>query len=124
MVLKKQEGFPKHKRLLKRRQFLEVQKNGHKVSSRYFIGLVLQHSNLDLGRLGITTTARYANAVVRNRTKRLVRETFRRNLLSVPNGFDLVVIPKKHAQLQRGASLIEDLVTLGAKLNSFIGEKP
>lgn len=46
-------------------------------------------------RLGITVTRRVGCAVVRNRAKRLVRETFRQLSEHLPEGVDMVVIVRK-----------------------------
>ena len=46
-------------------------------------------------RLGITVTRRVGCAVVRNRAKRLVRETFRHLPGLLPQGVDMVVIVRK-----------------------------
>lgn len=48
----------------------------------------------DYSRLGLSVSKRVGGAVVRNRWKRLVRESFRLNRAVIPPGFDFVVIPK------------------------------
>lgn len=48
-------------------------------------------------RLGITVTKKVANAVGRNRIKRVVRETFRRHRELLPEGIELVAIAKREA---------------------------
>jgi ribonuclease P protein component len=126
MVLEPKKRYPREYRLRKRWQYLAVQGNGIKVVSRFFIGLVLRTPTADAGsshaRLGITTTGRYANAVLRNRTRRLVREAFRLGIMDLPDGVDLVVIPKKHAKNERSRLIFEDLATLGMKVKG-VAEK-
>ncbi len=45
-------------------------------------------------RLGLSVSRKVGAAVLRNRWKRLIREAFRLNLARLPQGTDLVVIPK------------------------------
>lgn len=85
------ERFPKSRRLLKRREFLAVQRAGGGVRSRHFVTLLRSRGDEDPCRLGIVASKRVGNAVARNRGKRRVREWFRR-CRGLPNGFDLVVI--------------------------------
>ncbi len=126
MVLEAKKRYPREYRLRKRWQYLAVQGDGIKVVSRFFIGLVLPTPALDAtpshARLGITTTGRYANAVLRNRTRRLVREAFRLGIMNIPDGIDLVVIPKKHAKYERSRLIFEDLATLGMRVKG-VAEK-
>jgi ribonuclease P protein component len=49
-------------------------------------------------RLGITIPKKTGNAVVRNRWKRWIRESFRTQQDQFPEGVDLIVRPKKDAR--------------------------
>ncbi|MBN2526593.1 MAG: ribonuclease P protein component [Deltaproteobacteria bacterium] len=126
MVLEPKKRFPSEYRLRKRWQYLLVQNQGIKVVSRFFIGLVIPTPDAKLrckhARLGITTTGRYGNAVARNRTRRLVREAFRQGIMEIPNGVDVVVIPKKHAKFENSASIFQDLSILGNRVRG-VAEK-
>lgn len=46
-------------------------------------------------RLGLAVTRKTGCAVVRNRVKRVVREFFRLNQECLPQGYDIVVVPKR-----------------------------
>jgi ribonuclease P protein component len=84
-------------RLKLRSDFLRASGGGHKVHSARFLFLVLARGDEGPTRLGITVTRKVANAVGRNRIKRVLREVFRRNRALFPSGCDVVVIAKDRA---------------------------
>ena len=120
MVQVKQECFIKDYRLRKRWQYLEVQNGGYKITSRFFIGLAVFNPQERDARIGIAASKRYANAVGRNRIKRLIREAFRLHILRLPPGCDFVVVPKKFAKGQDSQRLFEDLSQLGKKTVNLV----
>ena len=70
-------SLPKTARLLKRADFLRVYENGKRFEGRFMTVFILPAS-LDGHRVGITATKKaIGNAVMRNRAKRLLRESFR-----------------------------------------------
>ena len=66
-------------------------------------------------RLGISASRRLGGAVVRNRWKRLLREAFRLTRPRLPEGLDLIVIPRPSTEPSL-ASLLESLPQLAARL--------
>ena len=84
------ETLKKSDRILSRGLFRRIYEDGQKIRARYFIGFV--RPNNDEGpRIGITVTKRVGNSVIRNRSRRLVREVFRKNKWRVPLGVDIVI---------------------------------
>lgn len=92
--------FTKDQRLLKPDQFTAVIKRGKYAADGLLVVSVLAN-DLQHSRLGVTIPRRTGSAVVRNRWKRLVREAFRLNQHDLPQGFDIVVRPKKDAEPER-----------------------
>jgi ribonuclease P protein component len=101
-------GFPKGRRLRRRREFLEVQggrsreagRGGEPPSGRAgqrrrvgrFVLFLRRRPDGERGRLGITAPARVGGAVVRNRIRRLIREAWRTNDGLFPRDHDIVVL--------------------------------
>lgn len=71
-------GFPRHERLLKRRDFLRISGQGNKIHTSSFI-ILWTESPVSAVRIGITVSGKVGNAVTRNRLKRLIREFYRHN---------------------------------------------
>ncbi len=97
-------------RLKRRAEFLRVAGSGRKAAQP---GLVLQARLRDdsaPARLGFTVTKKVGNAVVRNRTRRRLKEAARL-LLSEANlsGCDLVLIGREGTRARPFAELIGDL---------------
>jgi len=87
---KTDETFPKSDRILKREVFRRTYDGGKKYQAKYFTAFVIS-TEQDSSRIGITVTRKAGNSVNRNRSRRLVREVFRKNKWRVPPGIDIVV---------------------------------
>jgi len=66
-------------------------------------------NGLGIRRVGITVTRKTANAVRRNRIKRLIREFFRLNKAKLPQGHDFVFIARKDASRLTLSRITEEL---------------
>jgi ribonuclease P protein component len=83
--------------------------------------IVFGHPNgLSHPRLGISASRRVGGAVVRNRWKRLLREAFRLTRSKLPQGIDLVVIPRPDTEPTL-ASLLDSLPRLAARVARKLG---
>lgn len=81
-------------------------------------GLVLVFgcpNDLPYPRLGLSVSRKVGNAVVRNRWKRLIREAFRLSRRRLPEGIDLVVIPRRGARPEL-PGLLDSLPTLAGRV--------
>ncbi len=100
---------PAH-RLKRRAEFLRVAASGRKVATGGVVMQALARDDAGPVRLGFTVTKRVGNAVVRNRTKRRLREAARRLLRERPvAGTDLVLIGRDSTRGRRFALLVDDL---------------
>ena len=88
--------FPKAARLLARREFLSLQQRGKKLHGPHFL-VIIAPGRTQRSRLGITTSRRFGQAVIRNRMKRLLREFFRVRQHTLLPAIDIIVVPKAGA---------------------------
>lgn len=106
---RKSEGFRSSDRLLKRREFLALSRNGRKLQDSCFL-LFYRTGVQDRPRLGVTVSKRVGNAVTRNRLKRLIREFFRKNRQALednPEGKADINIIAKPAAARLSAQEVE-----------------
>ncbi len=112
-------------RLKRRAEFLRVASRGRKAPSP---GLVLQamgRADDRPVRLGFTVTKKVGNAVVRNRTRRRLREAARLLLRDTPaSGADLVLVGRDTTRTRPFALLIDDLRRALAKLGVAVQSRP
>jgi ribonuclease P protein component len=106
----KREAFPKSQRVLCRSDYLRIQSTGVRLRNKHMVGLYVRRSD-DNHRLGLVVSRKVGGAVVRNRVKRLFRETYRR-LETPPSGFDVVVIARSSAAHARPERLVAHFKSL------------
>lgn len=82
--------------LKKNRDFKEVYNQRRSVANRLLV-LYVKKNNLCINRLGISVSRKVGGAVVRNRIKRLIKESYRLDENTVTAGYDMVVVVRKDA---------------------------
>ncbi len=111
-------GAAVHPERLKRRaEFLRVASKGRKASVHGLVLQALARDDSGPARVGFTVTKKVGNAVIRNRTKRRLRETARLLFRAAPvYGVDLVLIGRDATRSRPFAMLVDDLRRALAKL--------
>jgi ribonuclease P protein component len=116
--------FPRGRRLRKRRDFLEVQGRGRRVSGKHFLFFVRRRDDLGTSivaataRFGITVTRKVGNAVTRNRIKRVVREGCRKSAFHFSPDLDVVIVARSSAVNAGSEDAIAELTNLARRLGS------
>ena len=89
--------FPKASRLTRTAEFALVKKDGKSWIGRHVTLGILHRTGENATRLGIITTRRIGQAVVRNRIRRRLREIFRLNQHRLISGVWIVTIARVSA---------------------------
>lgn len=97
----KEKSFPKSKRVVRGDSFTLVLRQGGCAADDCLVVFAFPRESSDAKhrstRLGVTIPKKTGNAVARNRWKRWIRESFRTQQDAMPEGFDIIVRPKKGA---------------------------
>ena len=79
------------------------------------LALYCRRNNLGYSRLGLTVGVKLGKAVVRNRTRRRIREAYRVNEARFVPGYDIVVVARVKAGHSRYRELERSLLALSDK---------
>ena len=97
-------------RLKRRAEFLRVAGQGRRAPVRGLVLQVLARGDAEPARVGFTVTKKVGNAVVRNRTRRRLKEACRLLLQQRPvAGVDMVLIGRDTTRGRRFDLLMDDL---------------
>lgn len=100
--------------LKKNRDFQKVYRHGTSYANRYLVMYVLEN-NSDKNRFGISVSKKVGNSVVRHRTTRLIRESYRLNEKLFQKGYDFVVIARASAKDKSYKEIESALLHLGSQ---------
>ena len=99
--------FPRALRLKQQGEFARARAQGQRLVCGCLIANVLPRPGIPSARLGVVTSKKVGNAVVRNRARRLMRECFRLHQHELGAPVDLVlvarasIVGKKLAEVER-----------------------
>ena len=86
--------LPKRRILSDKAQFQRVYHAGRSYANRFLVLYVLRSGELD-GKVGFAAGKKLGNAVVRNRVKRILRESYRLHQGKLCSGFALLLVGRK-----------------------------
>lgn len=104
-------SLPRECRLLRRRDYDAVYREGARRSSKYF-SVFLRPNHLGLSRFGWSVKKALGNAVMRNRIRRRLREIVRLHRREIAGGWDIVVHPRDAVATADFSALTRDLLKL------------
>jgi|AntRauTorcE11897_2_1112592.scaffolds.fasta_scaffold00016_95 ribonuclease P protein component len=88
--------LPKKNRLTKRKEFNYIFKNGKNFSTKLFV-LNYIPTKLPNFKVGFSVSKKVGNAVVRNRTKRRMREAFKQIQTQIDKNYNYIFVARKNA---------------------------
>jgi ribonuclease P protein component len=107
--------FGRSARIKEGRDFSRIRQEGQRMTSGCLIANWRLLKEGTASRLGVITSGRIGNAVVRSRARRLLRETFRLHQNDFKTGVDLVLIAR-NSILGKGLTEVEnDFLTIMRK---------
>ncbi len=115
MSTQSDERFPKSVRLVSQLDFDRVFHEGV-VASDSVLVIHAVRGKQTWTRIGLSVSKRVGNSPIRNRWKRLIRESFRRQKMELPLGIDMVVRPKRGA-VPDYETVFASLLKLGMQLD-------
>jgi ribonuclease P protein component len=100
--------FPRERRIIRGRDFQRARAEGRRLA----VGcLVLNWVDAEQTRVGVITSRKIGNAVVRTRARRLLREAFRLNQHRIARPMDLVLVARQSIVEKDFAGVEVDFVT-------------
>lgn len=103
--------------------FRRLYRSGNQAANRY-LALYARKNHTGSNRVGITTGKKLGKAVVRNRTRRRLREIYRLHEGQFKPGYDLVVVARTAAVEASYAQLEAAYLALAGRLGVLREEKP
>jgi len=104
--------FGRNLRLKQGRDFVRIRQNGDRLTSGCLIANWERLGPVAHSRLGVVTSGRLGNAVVRNRARRLLREVFRLHRADLAAPVDLVLVARPSIVGRRLAEVEQDFMTM------------
>ena len=107
--------FARTSRLRHNSEFKSVRESGKSWTGTYLILLALNRGASQPSRLGVVTTRRLGNAVVRNRVRRRMREIFRLSQHQIRKGYWIVTIARASSAFAAYQELERDWLRLAKR---------
>jgi len=98
-MTERRQTFGASKRIKRRSDIAALFDEGRRLGDRT-LTMFIRPNGVAGTRLGVGVSKRHGSAVKRNRIKRLCREAFRLQYEQLPNGWDLMVVPRPGADLK------------------------
>ncbi|MFW5890799.1 MAG: ribonuclease P protein component [bacterium] len=106
----------------KNEDFKKVYKHGKSYADKNLVFFILKNKEKKT-RFGITTAKKINKAVVRNKMRRRLKEIVRKNIRSIRNGYDIVVMCRVRGMESSYKDLENSFIKLAKKTKLYLGDK-
>ncbi|CDI48130.1 ribonuclease P protein component [Clostridium tetani] len=106
-------------KLTQNQEFRVVYRRGKSYSNELLV-LYLYKTKNDYSRLGISVSKKVGKSVVRNRVKRLIKESYRLNCHKIKKGYDLIFIARTSSSDKNHTSIENSLMNLVKKAGLYV----
>ena len=98
--------------LKKTEDFKKVYDEKNSYATKNIVLYILKNVEMESNRLGISVSKKVGNSVVRHKLKRLMREVFRKNMDSISDRYDFVVVFRVGSHKMSFLELNDDFLKL------------
>ena len=115
----------KTKMLKKNYEFKNVLSKGKNYSGKQIKAFIIKNNKKNLNLLGIAISTKVANAVKRNKIKRLIREVYKKKECSLEMSYTIIFLFKKSVKIEEVTyrQIEKDMEYIFEKAKIFIKEK-
>ena len=106
-------------KLTQNKEFRVVYRKGKSYSNELLVLYVYKTKN-DYTRFGISVSKKVGKSVVRNRVKRLIKESYRLNCHKIKKGYDLIFIARTLSSNKNYTSIENSLINLVKNAGLYI----
>ena len=108
--------------LRKNFQFRKVYRSGKSYSNQLLVLYIFKNRE-DFNNVGISVSKKVGNSVIRSRVKRLIKESYRKNMIHVRQGYNLVFIARVSSSGKGYKEIETSLLNLLKKSGLIINEE-
>lgn len=112
----------KYQSLKKNYEFRKVYKSGKSYSNRLLVLYIFKNRE-NYNKTGISVSKKVGKSIVRSRVKRLIKESFRDNMINLKQGYNLVFIARVASSEKGYKEINNSLVNLLRRSGLIINEE-
>lgn len=106
-------------KLRKNAEFRVVYRKGKSFSNNLLVLYTYKNNRNDFNRFGVSVSKKVGKSVIRNRVRRLIKESYRLNFESFKKGYDLIVIARTTSKDRSYNEIETSLINLFKKAGLY-----